>query len=423
MTDNRVVITGVGFVTSIGNDKQSVAASLRELKSGIERIELAPGIDLPVKVAGTIKEFDTNSLQWAAWQWPERFNVPREILRGMPPHGLYALCAVEQANADSRLKPEEIASEETGLFCASAGSPRMLRYHLAQMHDSKGQRISPMGVVSTIAGTLNFNLGAYLGIRGAVAGFATACASTTQAIGYASDEIRLGRLQRVLIVGGEDVSYESIVPFAGMRALSKQTDPALASRPFDVGRDGFVGTGGSVALWLENADSARARGAPIYAELLGWGQSADGSSVAQSDPDGRGLALAMQRAMRSAGINPTEVSYVNAHATSTPAGDASEATALQAVFTTQNAHPMVSSTKAITGHGLSLAGVMETAFCAVCFEEGFVPGAANLVNPDPLSEGLNMPRNSTHSAPKIILKNSSGFGGSNVSLVLGRSVA
>jgi 3-oxoacyl-(acyl-carrier-protein) synthase len=420
MPSPRVVITGLGFVTSIGNDKASVAASLRGLKSGIERHEFMPGVELPVKVAGTIKGFDTTSLQWAAWKWPEGYHFPREVLRGMPPHGVHALCAVEQAGADAGLSAAAIASEQTGLYCASAGSPRMLRYYLNQMHDSKGQRISPMGVVASIAGTLNFNLGAHLGIRGAVTGYSTACASTAQAIGAAYDDIRLGRLQRALIVGGEEVNFDSIVPFAGMRALSRASDPAVASRPFDLARDGFVGTGGASALWLEDADTARARGAPIYAEILGWGQSADGTSVAQSDPEGHGLALAMGRALRAAGIAPARVDYVNAHATSTPAGDASEAQALQSVFTSQGAHPLVSSTKALTGHGLSLSGVMETAFCALCFTEGFVPGAANLMNPDPLCAGLNLSRQSTPMAAQVMLKNSSGFGGSNVSIVLGR---
>ena len=420
MSTPRVVVTGLGFITSIGNDARAVSRSLRELTTGIERHDFLPGAELAIKVAGTIKGFDTTSIPWAGWRWPEGYTFPREVLRGMPPHGLYAQCAVEQANRDARLGPAEIATEDTGLFCASAGSPRLQRYFLNQMHESRGARVSPMGVVSTIAGTLNFNLAAHFGIRGAVAGFSSACASTTQALGYGYDEIRLGRLKRVLVVGGEDVSFETLYPFSGMRALSRQADPALASRPFDRERDGFVGTGGSVALWLEDARDALSRGAPIYAELLGWGQSADGISVAQSDPDGHGLALAMQRALQSTGVAPPAVDYVNAHATSTPAGDLSEARALQTVFTAAGSRPYVSSTKALTGHGLSLAGVMETAFCALCLAEGFVPGAANLQNPDPACEGLNLPRTSQASAPRTVLKNSSGFGGSNVSLVMRR---
>ena len=277
-----------------------------------------------------------------------------------------------------------------------------------------------MGVVSTIAGSLNFNLAAHLGIRGTVAGFVSACASTTQAIGYAFDEIALGRLRRLLVVGGEDMTMDSIFPFHGMRALSRNPDPARASRPFDRDRDGFVGTGGSVALVLEESESARARKAPIYAELAGWGQSGDGYNVANPDPEGRGLASAMARSLASAGVSPGEIDYVNAHATSTQAGDAAEALALHSVFTSKGAHPCVSSTKALTGHSLSCSGVMETAFCALALDQGFIPGAANLENPDPVCAGLNLPQKTLLSGPRVILKNSSGFGGSNVCLVLRR---
>jgi len=416
----RVVITGVGFVTSIGNSRAEVANSLRTLRSGIERWDFLPGADLPVKVVGTIKGFDTSTAQWGGWTWPDGYTFPREALRAMPPHGLYALCAVEQANRDARLEAADLASEETGMFCASAGSPRLLRNYLNQLHDSRGARLAPMGVVSAIAGALNFNLGAQFGIRGAVAGFSSACASTTQALGYACDEIRLGRLRRLLVVGGEDLSFESLYPFHGMRALSRNPDPARASRPFDRDRDGFVATGGAAAIWLEEAESAVRRGAPLYAELVGWGQSADGHSVAQSDPDGRGLAVAMRRALASARLAPGDIDYVNAHATSTPAGDASEAGALRAVFSESGARPCVSSTKALTGHGLSFSGVMETAFCALAIAEGFIPGAANLSHPDEACAGLNFPQSTLAQAPRTILKNSSGFGGSNVSLILRR---
>jgi len=416
----RVVISGLGFVTSIGNDYASVASSLRDLRSGIERYEFLPGYDLPVSVLGTIKGFDTSAEQWSGWSWPAGYRFQRELLRGMAPHGLYALCAVEQSLADARLPPADLTADETGLFCASAGSPRQTRNFLNQIHDSHGGRISPMGVVSTIAGTLNFNLAAHLGIRGAVAGFVSACASSTLALGYAHDEIRLGRLDRVLVVGGEDLNLDSILPFHGMRALSRNPDPARASRPFDRDRDGFVGTGGGVALLLERAESALARGSPIHAEMLGWGQSADGQSISGSDPTGRGLARAMRRALAASGVAPASVDYVNAHAPSTPAGDASEAQALRAVFSDVGARPYVSSTKALTGHGLSLSGAMETGFCAVCLAEGMIPGAANLESPDPACAGLNLPLSTMRVSPRTVLKNSSGFGGSHVCLVLRR---
>ena len=416
----RVVISGLGFVTSIGNDRPTVVQHLRELKSGIERFDFLPGENLPVRVAGTIKGFDTPGAAWPAWRWPENYSIARDLLRGMPPHGLYAIVAFEQALAHAGLTRADIANEETGLLCASAGSPRLIRHHLNQMVESKGERVSPMGIVSAIAGTLNFNLAAHYRIRGAVGGFASACASTTQAIGYACDEIKLGRQRRMFVVGGEDLSFESIFPFHGMRALSLSADPERASRPFDQARDGFVGTGGAVVLLIEDAAAAIARRAPIQAEIQGWGQAADGYNVAGSDPEGRGLVTAMRRALRAADVTPGEIDYVNAHATSTPAGDRSEAIALRTVFTDAGAHPLVSSTKALTGHGLSLAGAMETAFCALSIADGFIPGAANLEHPDPACEGLNFSRVTLAKTPRMVLKNSSAFGGSNVCVILSR---
>ena len=416
----RVVVSGVGFVTSIGNDRAAVSRSLRDLQSGIEPFEFLPGAELPVKVAGTIKDFKTASRHWTGWRWPSGYAIPKNVLRGLPPHGIHAFCAMEQAIADARLSAAELIDGETGLFCSSAGSPHLMRQYLNQIYESHGRDIAPMSVISTIAGTLNFNLAAHYGIRGAVAGFASACASTTQALGYAFDEITLGRQRRMLVVGGEDLTLDSTYTFHGMRALSRNPDPARASRPFDRDRDGFVGTGGAVAILLEEAGAATGRGAPVYAEMLGWGQASDGSGVAVTHPEGQGLASAMNRALAAAGVKPGEIDYVNAHATSTPAGDLSEALALRAVFTTAGARPAVSSTKGLTGHGLSMSGVMETAFCAVAIAEGFVPGNANLENPDPACEGLDLPRATRLNAPRMVLKNSSGFGGSNACLVLRR---
>jgi 3-oxoacyl-(acyl-carrier-protein) synthase len=277
-----------------------------------------------------------------------------------------------------------------------------------------------MGIVSSIAGTLNFNLAAHYKISGAVCGFVSACASSSHALGYAMDEIRLGRQQRMLVVGAEDFSAESIVSFSSLRALSNNPDPTTASRPFDQRRDGFVGTGGAVTLVIEEASFARQRGARIQAELIGWGQAGDGHSVAASHPEGAGLREAMRRTLADAGVAPTAIGYVNAHATSTPAGDRSEALALKSLFTDQGARPRVSSTKALTGHGLSLAGAMEAAFCTLAIDGGFIPGAAHLGEPDPACAGLDLPRTSLDEPPGLVLNNSSGFGGSNVCHLLRR---
>lgn len=414
----KAVVTGLGFITSIGNDRAAVTSSLRDLRPGLDRVEFLGNPALGVKVAGTVKEFTVESPSWRDWRYPARYELPRETLRSLAPHGLYALCATEQALADAGLAREAITDGATGLYCASAGSAFLLHHHLAHMHAVRGERGNPMGVVASIAGTLNFNLAAHYGIRGAVGGFVAACASSSHALGCALDDIRLGRQTRMLIVGAEEVNAETILPFAAMRALSTNADPANASRPFDQQRDGFVAAGGSVCLILEEAETARRRGAKVYAELAGWGQAADGYNVAVSHPEGAGLAEAMRRALTDAGVAPAEIGYVNAHATSTPAGDRSEALALGAVFTTGGARPRVSSTKGLTGHPLSMSGVMEAAFCSLAIRDGFVPGNANLTAPDAACAGLDLPLATLDTAPGVVLNNSSGFGGSNVCHVL-----
>ena len=414
------VITGLGFITSIGNDRAAVLRSLRELRHGFEPVVFYDNPALPVKVAGTIKGFAFPTPNWRDWRWPANISVDRVLLRGLAPHGVYALGALEQALADAGLARDQLTDGRTGLYCASAGSPFLLGNFLNQLHAARGERGNPMGIISSIAGTLNFSLAAHYKISGAVCGFVSACASSSHALGYAIDEIRLGRQSRMLVVGAEDMTDDSIVPFAGMRALSNNPDPATASRPFDQKRDGFVGTGGAVALVVEDAEVARARGARSYAELVGWGQAGDGYDVAASHPDGAGLREAMRRALTDACVGPADIDYVNAHATSTLAGDRSEALALHAVFTAAGARPRISSTKALTGHGLSLAGAMEVAFCALAIGEGFIPGAAHLTAPDPVCDGLDLPRISLDEAPRLVLNNSSGFGGSNVCHVLRR---
>lgn len=414
------VITGLGFITSIGNDRAAVLQSLRTLRHGFEPFTFLDNPRLPVKVAGTIKGFTFPSPNCREWEWPAGYDIPPEVARGLAPHGVYAICALEQAIADAGLSRADLTDGQTGLFCASAGSPFMLAHYLGQMHAARGERGNPMAIVSSIAGTLNFNLAAHYHISGAVCGFVSACASSSHAVGYAMDEIRLGRQQRMLVIGAEDMNTESILPFASLRALSSNPDPASASRPFDRRRDGFVGTGGAVAIVIEAAELAQRRGARIYADLIGWGQAGDGHSVAISHPEGSGLREAMRRALDDARIAPRDLSYINAHATSTPAGDRSEARAIRATLN-GGAQPRVSSTKALTGHGLSLAGAMETAFCALAIAERFIPGAAHLEEVDPECDGLDLPRTSLDEAPRLVLNNSSGFGGSNVCHVLRKS--
>jgi 3-oxoacyl-[acyl-carrier-protein] synthase-1 len=266
-------------------------------------------------------------------------------------------------------------------------------------------------------GTLNFNLVAAFKIQGSSCGFSSACASSAHALGFAFDDIVLGRQDRMFVVGAEDGNTDAILPFAGMRTLSLQSDPEIASRPFDAARDGFVGTGGASVLVVESGEEVARRGAVPYCEVLGWAQASDGYNVAISHPDGSGLKAAMAGALGQCGVAPGEVDYVNAHATSTLIGDVSEARALRAVFPQARTRPLVSSTKALTGHGLSLAGAMECGFCALAIRSGFTPGSAHISRIDPECEGICIPRQTLPEAPGVVMKNSSGFGGANVVLL------
>ena len=411
----KVVITGLGFVTSIGNDQFTVSKNLKELNHGIEFYPDFNKDSTPVSLLGTVKEFDVSSTDQEDWTYPLEKKLKREIIRGFSPHVLYAYCAMLQAIEDANLKAEDISNLDTGMFTASAGSPSMLHYMVSRMDRLGVMRCPPTGVVSSVVATLSFNLVAAFKVLGSSCGFASACASSGHALGFAHDEIRLGRQKRMFVVAGEDGNREAILPFAGMRALSLSTDPDTASRPFDSNRDGFVGTGGSAVLVLEDEEVAISRGAKIYAEFSGWGQASDGYNVAISHPEGDGLVEAIQRATRNSNISPDKIDYINAHATSTQIGDNSEIKALKRVFT--KTKPAISSTKALTGHGLSLASCMEAAFTALAIHEDFTPGSAHIDNLDPAAADLNIIKKSLPHGPQCALSNSSGFGGANVALL------
>ena len=415
----RVVVTGLGFITSIGNNRAQVLASLRACRSGIEYYPALERSGVPVRLAGTVKEFTFPELRPDEWTYPEGYKIPREQLRSMAPNVLYAFCAMQQAIADARLSPDLVSHVRTGAMCASAGSPWLTYDYLDLMLKKGPQRCNPMAMVASIAGTLNMNLVAGFGIKGASLGFSSACASSAHALGAASDKIRANQQDIVFVAGAEDCNLFSILPFVGTRALSTQTDPTLSPCAFDRKRDGFVVTGGATVLVLEELAHAQSRGAPIHAEMLGWGEASDGYSVMAPEPEGDGLARAMELAMADAGISAGEVDYINAHGTSTEIGDAAEIRAIKRVFPAEKT-PHVSSTKSITGHGLSLAGAMEAAFCCLALEEQFTPVSAHITELDPEFEAVAVVTAPIDHAPRIALTNSSGFGGTNVAAIFRR---
>jgi 3-oxoacyl-[acyl-carrier-protein] synthase-1 len=413
----RVVVTGLGFITSIGNSRAEVLRSLREVRTGVEVFSEFADADCPVKLAGTIKGFQFPSTDFEDWVYPNEYKLTREQLRPMTPNALFAYCAMKQAIADAHLAPELVCSSRTGMMSASGGSLWLAHANLQLMVTRGINRCPPMGIVNSIPGSLYINLASLFQIKGATLGFSSACSSSTHAVGAGFDLIRQGRQDVVFAVGAEDCNKFNILPFASVRALSVQTDPEVSPCAFDVKRDGFVGTGGATVLILEEREQALARNATPYAELLGWGQSADGYNVLAPDPTGDGLARAINEALADAHLNKTDVDYINAHAPSTPFGDASEIAAIKKVFA--NGHvPKVSSTKSLTGHGLSLAGAMETAFCCLALREKFTPVSAHITELDPMCDGVPVVTQSIAEFPRVALNNSSGFGGTNVCLAL-----
>ncbi len=415
----RVFITGLGFVTSIGNDAATVTSNLRALRHGFELYPPFQKPDIPCKVVGTVKGFNTESTDPEDWTFPDRYRLKRELLRSMAPNGLYAHCAMLQAVEDARLAEADISNPDTGLYAASGGSPFLTHHHHERLLKLGVMRCSPMGIVASIVGTLNFNLVAAFRIKGSSGGFSSACASSAHAIGFALDDLQLGRQKRMFIVGAEDGNNDAILPFAGMRTLSLQSDPNIASRPFDAARDGFVGTGGATVLVLETEDEVRRRGVQPYAELIGWGQASDGHNVAISHPDGHGLLAAMRNALRHAGAAATDIDYVNAHATSTLLGDLAETIAIKRAFGHHAAKVAISSTKSMTGHLLGAAGAIEAAFSVLSIRDGIVPPTINLDNPDEACDLDYVPHKARKADVQIAMSNSFGFGGTNASLVFG----
>ncbi|MEP6955944.1 MAG: beta-ketoacyl-[acyl-carrier-protein] synthase family protein [Chthoniobacterales bacterium] len=415
----RVVVTGLGFITSIGNDRAQVLASLRESRTGIEYFKPLERTGVNVRLAGTVKEFEFPELRSDEWIYPESYKIERTNLRSMAPNAVYAYCAMQQAIADARMTPDHVSNPRTGAMCASNGSGWLTYEYLDMMLEKGPQRCNPMAMVASIAGTLNMNLVACFGIKGHSLGFSSACASSAHALGAGFDRIRHNRQDTAFIVGAEDCNLFSILPFVGTRALTTATDPALSPCAFDRKRDGFVVTGGAVVVVLEELEHALRRGAPIQAEMLGWGEASDGYSVMAPEPHGEGLGRAMETAVEDSGITLKDVDYINAHGTSTPMGDAAEIRAIERVFGAGQT-PLVSSTKSITGHGLSLAGSMEAAFCCLALHERFVPVSANITELDPDFAGVSVVTAPIQHEPQVALTNSSGFGGTNVTAVLQR---
>ena len=416
MKAQRVVITGIGLACSLGHDLEAITQKLKNQSHGFCQLEeYAEFKGSKISIGTRVPGFDTRSSYPEDWTCPNGHTLRKESLRALNPHCYYAYHAVNQALRHADISVADLA-DETGLFTASAGSATNIRLNLNTLHERGVGRTNPLGIINSVVGTLSYNLSAIFSIKGAGCGFASACASSAHALGFAFDQIALGRQQRMIVVGAEDGDLDSVLPFAAMHALTPATDPDAASLPFDQRRKGFVGTGGAATLILESLESAEARGAPILAEVLGWGQGSDGYKPATPHPEGIGLRRAMRLALQEAELTPTSIDHINAHGTGTQLGDIVETKAIHGLF---EGHPTVStaSTKALTGHALSMAGALEVALELLAQQAGFTPGTANLDQIDPECAPIHLPKENLPVRAETVMSNSSGFGGANTSII------
>jgi 3-oxoacyl-[acyl-carrier-protein] synthase-1 len=399
----RVVVTGIGIVSSIGTGKAEVADALRTGRSGIVHSAEYADLGFRSHVHGAI-ELDTDAL------------IDRKVRRFMGDAAAYTYVAMTEATDDSGLSPEQVSNERTGLICGSGGSSTENIVFAADQLRNKGlKRVGPYMVTRTMSSTTAACVGTAFKIKGVSYSISSACATSAHCIGNAAELIQSGKQDVVFAGGGEELHWTTSVLFDAMGALSSKYNdrPAEASRAYDADRDGFVISGGGGMLVLEELSHARARGARIYAELLGYGATSDGFDMVQ--PSGEGAVRCMRQALQ--GVT-REVQYLNAHGTSTPVGDMRELQAIKEVFGTDC--PMISSTKSLTGHALGAAGVNEAVYALLMMKERFISASANIVHLDPEAEGFPVVRELHEDVDlDVVISNSFGFGGTNCSLVFG----
>ena len=407
----RVVITGVGLVSALGIGTKETWDGLLAGKSGIAPITHFDAAEFSVKIAGEVKEFD-----------PLRF-IPKKDVKKMDIFIQYALAASEFAMEDSGFVVQEENAERVGVFIASGigGFSTIEREHSALLKGGP-RRISPFFIPATIINLAAGHVSIRFGAKGPNSATATACSASAHAIGDAMKIIQRGAAD-VMIAGGAEAAITpmGIGGFAAMRALSVRNDePERASRPFDRERDGFVVGEGAGVVVLEELEGAKARGAEIYAELVGYGMSSDAYHMTTPSETGDGARRVMQNAIEDAGIAPTDIDYVNAHGTSTPYNDRTESLAIHGVFADHAERLAVSSTKSMTGHLLGGAGGLEAGITALALNEQVVPPTINFENRDPDCDLDYVPNEARKLSFDYALSNSFGFGGTNGALLLKR---
>jgi 3-oxoacyl-[acyl-carrier-protein] synthase II len=401
---HRVVITGLGAVVSLGHDVPGFWSALLEGRSGADRVRAFDAAAFASQIGAEVRDWDAaNHMD------------PKEVRRN-DRYTHFGFVAAKQAVADSGLDPSREDGDRFGVIIGSGiGGMHTYETQLRTLWERGPRKVSPFTIPSLIGNMCSGLVAIEYGARGPNFGVVSACASGTHALGEAAHAIRRGEAD-VMIAGGSEAA---ITPFAyasfcAMKAMStRNEEPAKASRPFDLTRDGFVMGEGAGVVVLESLDHAVRRGARIYCEFAGYAASSDGYHITQPDPEGRGLALAMRRALGEACAEPSDVDYINAHGTSTPYNDKFETLAIKNVFGDHARRLAVSSTKSMTGHLLGAAGGIETVICAKAIETGWIPPTINLEHPDPECDLDYVPNSARRARVRTAVSNNLGFGGQN----------
>ena len=399
----RVVVTGMGIVSCLGNTPATVTAALRDSRSGITAIPEYKELGLRSQVAG-VPEIDLEAA------------IDRKLKRFMGDAAAYAYVSMRDAIADAGLTPEQVRNPRTGAIAGSGGGSPRWQIETGDLLRNKGVRkIGPYMAPRTMCSTVSATLATTFGLLGLSYSISAACATSAHCIGAAADLIRHGAQDVMFAGGGEEVHWGMTAQFDAMGALSSSRNdtPQTASRPYCVGRDGFVIAGGGGMLVLEEYEHAKARGAHIHAELVGYGVTSDGAEMVA--PSGEGAVRCMRMAMANVS---GPIDYLNTHGTSTPLGDIVELNAVREVF--GDAVPPLSSTKALTGHSLGAASVHEAIYSLLMLKEGFVAASANIEELDPRAEGFPILRESRPEKLTTVMSNSFGFGGTNGTLVFAK---